>query len=82
MSLSQQKVIDNKSLGDYNVFISQQKRGEDMQEILRQMLNILIDIASTLKHIEQELSEEKQHKVIKDAVHHALVGEKFTPKDF
>jgi predicted xylose isomerase-like sugar epimerase len=53
-----------------------------MTEILKQMLNILIDIASTLKHIEQQLSEEKQHKVIKDAVHHALVGEKFTPKDF
>lgn len=47
-----------------------------MIEILKQMLNILIDIASTLKHIEQELSEEKQHKVIKDAVSHALVGEK------
>ena len=52
-----------------------------MIEILKQMLNILIDIASTLKHIEQQLSEEKQHKVIKDAVSHALVGEKFTPKD-
>lgn len=47
-----------------------------MIEILKQMLNILIDIASTLKHIEQQLSEEKQHKVIKDAVSHALVGEK------
>lgn len=53
-----------------------------MEKFLKEMLNTLEDIASTLKCIEQQLSTENQHKVIKDSVQHALVGEKFTPKDF
>lgn len=50
----------------------------------KKILNALKDIASTLKCIDRKLNEEKQHEIIKEAVSHALVGEKYntTPKDF
>ena len=41
----------------------------------RKMLNTLKSIDGTLKRIEQDLSAEKQHKVIKDAVSHAMLGD-------
>lgn len=49
-----------------------------------EMLNTLKSIDGTLKRIEQSVSEEKQHEVIKEAVSHAMVGERYepTPKDF
>ena len=49
----------------------------------RKLLNTLKSIDGTLKRIEQDLSAEKQHKVIKDALSHAMLGEKYnsTPKD-
>ena len=52
--------------------------------ILKEMLNTLKSIDGTLKRIEQSVSEEKQHEVIKEAVCHAMVGERYepTPKDF
>ena len=52
--------------------------------ILKEMLNTLKSIDGTLKRIEQSVSEEKQHEVIKEAVSHAMVGERYepTPKDF
>lgn len=45
--------------------------------ILKEMLNTLKSIDSTLKRIEQSVSEEKQHEVIKEAVSHAMVGERY-----
>lgn len=52
--------------------------------ILKEMLNTLKSIDGTLKRIEQSGSEEKQHEVIKEAVSHAMAGERYepTPKDF
>lgn len=49
----------------------------------KELLKTLKSIESTLKRIEQSLSQEKQHNVIKEAVSHAVLGEKynFTPKD-
>ena len=54
-----------------------------MKKIIK-MLNTLEDIASTLKRIEQKLNADKQHEVIKDAVNHALKGNKkiSNPRDF
>ena len=47
-------------------------------------MRILKEMLNTLKRIEQSVSEEKQHEVIKEAVSHAMVGERYepTPKDF
>ena len=52
-------------------------------EDMKKLLNTLKSIDSTLKRIEQILSAEKQHEVIKEAVSHAMLGEKYnsTPKD-
>lgn len=49
-----------------------------------ELLNTLKSIDNTLKHIEQSLTAEKQHEVIKEAISHAALGEKYnsTPKDF
>lgn len=49
----------------------------------RKLLNTLKSIDGTLKRIEQSFSAEKQHEVIKEAVSHAMLGEKSnsTPKD-
>lgn len=49
----------------------------------RRLLNTLKSIDGTLKRIEQSLVAEKQHEVIKEAVSHAMFGEKYnyTPKD-
>ena len=49
----------------------------------RKPLNTLKSIDDTLKCIEQLLTAEKQHEVIKEAVSHAMLGEKYnsTPKD-
>lgn len=49
-----------------------------------ELLNTLKSIDGTLKRIEQSLTAEKQHEVIKEAVSHAMMGEKYnsTPKDF
>lgn len=49
----------------------------------RKLLNTLKSIDGTLKSIEQSLAAEKQHEVIKEAVSHAVLGEKYnsTPKD-
>lgn len=50
----------------------------------KELLNTLKGIDGTLKRIEQSLATEKQHEVIKEAVSHAILGEKYnsTPKDF
>lgn len=47
------------------------------------LLNTLKSIDGTLKRIEQSLVAEKRHEVIKEAVSHAMLGEKYnaTPKD-
>lgn len=49
----------------------------------RKLLNTLKGIDGTLKRIEQSLTAEKRHEVIKEAVSHAMMGEKYnsTPKD-
>lgn len=50
---------------------------------MKKLLNTLKSIDGTLKRIEQKLNDEKQHSVIKEAVSHALLGDKYetTPKD-
>lgn len=50
---------------------------------LKEMLNTLKSIDGTLKRIEQSLNAENQHVVIKDAITHAFIGDKYkpTPKD-
>ena len=55
----------------------------DTQEKNLNLLNTLKSIDNTLKSIEQKMDEEKQHEVIKEAVSHALLGDKYnsTPKD-
>lgn len=47
------------------------------------VLNTLKSIDGTLKRIEQSLNAENQHEVIKDAISHAFIGDKYksTPKD-
>lgn len=54
-----------------------EKQGEE------KLLTTLKSIDGTLKRIEQLLSTENQHSVIKEAVSHAMMGEKYdsTPKD-
>lgn len=49
----------------------------------RKLLNTLKSIDGTLKRIEQSLVTENQHEVIKEAVSHAMLGEKYdsTPKE-
>lgn len=49
----------------------------------KKLLSMLKSIDGTLKHIEQLLPIEKQREVIKEAVSHAMLGEKnnSTPKD-
>lgn len=42
----------------------------------RKLLNTLKSIDGTLKRIEQSLTAEKQHEVVKEAVSHALLGDK------
>lgn len=51
---------------------------------LKAVLNTLKSIDGTLKRIEQSLNAENQHVVIKDAISHAFIGDKYkpTPKDF
>ena len=51
---------------------------------LKEVLNTLKSIDGTLKRIEQSLNAENQHVVIKDAISHAFIGDKYkpTPKDF
>lgn len=46
---------------------------------MKKLLNTLKSIDGTLKRIEQKLDDEKQHEVIKDAVFHALRGDKYKP---
>lgn len=46
---------------------------------LKGMLNTLKSIDSTLKRIEQSLNAENQHVVIKDAITHAFIGDKYKP---
>lgn len=50
---------------------------------MKKLLNTLKSIDGTLKRIEQKLNDEKQHEVVKEAVSHALLGDKYkpTPKD-
>lgn len=50
---------------------------------MKKLLNTLKSIDGTLKRIEQKLDDEKQHEVVKEAVSHALLGDKYnpTPKD-
>ena len=52
-------------------------------EDVKELLNTLKSIDGTLKRIEQILSAEKLHEVIKEAVSHAMLGEKYnsTPQD-
>lgn len=54
-----------------------------MEDFEEKLLKTLESIDGTLKRIEQLLSEEKQHEIIKGAVSHAMLGEKYnsTPKD-
>lgn len=49
----------------------------------RKLLNALKSIDGALKRIEQSLATEKQHEVIKEAVSHAILGDRYnsTPKD-
>lgn len=49
----------------------------------KKLLNTLKSIDGTLKRIEQSLSAENRYSVIKEAVSHAVMGEKYgsTPKD-
>lgn len=74
MSLSQQKVIDNKSLGDYNVFISQQKWGEDMSEREK-------EIVKKLSNTIPKLDKEKQSYLLGVAEGMALTRETETKKE-
>lgn len=46
---------------------------------LKGMLNTLKSIDGTLKRIEQSLNAENQHEVIKDAISHAFIGDKYKP---
>lgn len=46
---------------------------------LKGMLNTLKSIDGTLKRIEHSLNEENQHVVIKDAITHAFIGDKYKP---
>lgn len=48
-----------------------------------ELLDTLKSIDGTLKRIEQLLSAENQHEVIKNAVSHTMLGEKYnsTPKE-
>lgn len=50
---------------------------------LKEVLNTLKSIDGTLKRIDQSLNAENQHEVIKDAISHAFIGDKYksTPKD-
>ena len=43
----------------------------------KKLLNTLKSIDGTLKRIEQLLAAESQHEIIKDAVSHVMMGEKF-----
>lgn len=43
---------------------------------MKKLLNTLKSIDGTLKRIEQKMDSGKQHDVIKEAVSHALLGEK------
>ena len=47
---------------------------------LKEVLNTLKSIDGTLKRIEQSLNAENQHVVIKDAISHAFIGDKYKPK--
>jgi hypothetical protein len=49
-------------------------------KILKEMLNTLKSIDSTLKRIEQRLSHEEIHYEIADGVSHALCGKKYREK--
>lgn len=51
--------------------------------MLKKMLNTLLSIDGTLKRIEQMIVAEKQHEIIKEAVSHAILGDRYnsTPKD-
>lgn len=46
---------------------------------LKGVLNTLKSIDGTLKRIEQSLNAENQHVVIKDAISHAFIGDKYKP---
>lgn len=48
---------------------------------LKELLNTLKSIDGTLKRIEQNVSNEKQQSVIKNAVSQALYGDKAIQKD-
>ena len=48
-----------------------------MEEVEKELLNTLKSIDATLKRIEQRLSCEKQHEIVKDAISHALLGDRF-----
>lgn len=48
----------------------------------RKLLNTLKSIDGTLKRIEQILSADKQHEVIKEAVSHAMLGEKYNSTNY
>lgn len=49
----------------------------------KKLLNTLKSIDGTLERIEQSLLAENQHIVIKEAVSHVMMGDKYdsTPKD-
>lgn len=47
--------------------------------VLKRVLNTLKSIDGTLKRIEQSLNAENQHEVIKDAISHAFIGDKYKP---
>lgn len=53
-----------------------------MLKILKEMLNTLKDIATILKHIEQQLGNDNQQKLVKNSVYQALTEKKSTLKDF
>lgn len=50
--------------------------GAKILDALGEQQNTLQNIESTLKHIAEVLTEEKQHEVIKETVSNSMIGEK------
>lgn len=70
MFTSKEEQEEIRELSNANAFKVQFENAE-------KLLNTLESIDGTLKRIEQRLDDEKQHELIKEAVSHALLGEKY-----
>lgn len=53
--------------------------GAKILDALGEQQNTLQNIESILQRIEEVLTPEKQHEVIKEAVSHAMLGDKYKP---